>query len=319
MARNRIKRPAPVLAHSSSKLRREHYVFLYSFPDRGCGAFYAPDSSALFVSSIQTLTGASSGPWVKPPQPRPCGPWAQATMATAVDPSADQTGAPESPLQAPASRPGGIGGPDEDGRGGLADGEGHAAQNPARRPVAFARRAVAGDDRWRADRGRAALPDRSADKAGVERPRGADQRKVDRLDASLNGVGAVAGMGDRRVNRNDDGLARLVAIMDRHVAQRPDTMGGGEGMRGLSTRAEQKPALPPPRSRTIATRSAKRLSGAAPTSARAEVSGARACATSTRASATGGWRGEVMGAFHAPERVALQSFDDQIVAAFSPL
>src|SRR5271157_237938 len=59
------------------------------------------------VSSIQPLTGASSGPWVRPPQPRPCGAWAQATIAIAVDPSADQIGAPESPLQAPASRPAG--------------------------------------------------------------------------------------------------------------------------------------------------------------------------------------------------------------------
>ena len=45
-------------------------------------------------------------------------------------------------------------------------------------------------------------------------------------------------------------------------------------MRGPSTSAEQKPALSPPRINTIATRSAKRLSGAAPTSARAGASGA---------------------------------------------
>ena len=48
--------------------------------------------------------------------------------------------------------------------------------------------------------------------------------------------------------------------------------------RGLNTRAEQKPALSPPRISTIATRSAKRLSGSAPTSARAGASGAASAA-----------------------------------------
>ena len=49
--------------------------------------------------------------------------------------------------------------------------------------------------------------------------------------------------------------------------------------RGLNTRAEQKPALSPPRISTIATRSAKRPSGSAPTSARAGASGAASAAT----------------------------------------
>src|SRR5579863_7627734 len=51
-------------------------------------------------------------------------------------------------------------------------------------------------------------------------------------------------------------------------------------MRGLRTRAVQKPASPPLRISTIATRSAKRPSGSAPTSARAEANDARSAATS---------------------------------------
>ena len=35
-------------------------------------------------------------------------------------------------------------------------------------------------------------------------------------------------MGDRRVDRNDDGRPRGVAIVDRHVPERPHAMGGGE-------------------------------------------------------------------------------------------
>ena len=113
----------------------------------------------------------------------------------------------------------GIGGPDQDGGSGLADGEGHAAQGPARRPVALTRRAIAGDDRRRADRRRFAFADRRSDKARVERPRGADQREVDRFDAGLNGVGAVARVSDRRVDRNDDRRPRGVAIMDRQIRE----------------------------------------------------------------------------------------------------
>ena len=82
-------------------------------------------------------------------------------------------------------------------------------------------------------------------------------------------------------------------------------------MRGLSTRAEQKPALPPPRSRTIATRSAKRLSGAAPTSARAGSRAAPRARRRARASATGGGEARSWARLHAPERVALQSFADR--------
>src|SRR5580658_488641 len=85
-------------------------------------------------------------------------------------------------------------------------------------------------------------------------------------------------------------------------------------MRGESTRAEQKPALSPPRIRTIATRSAKRLSGLAPTSARAGARSAASAVTSAnnrieRAIA------EVIARFHAPERAGLQL----IIAVFSPL
>ncbi len=61
--------------------------------------------SVRLAPSIQSLSGASLGPWVSPPQPRPFGACAQAAMATAVLPSADQIGAPDSPEQAPAGRP----------------------------------------------------------------------------------------------------------------------------------------------------------------------------------------------------------------------
>ena len=50
-------------------------------------------------------------------------------------------------------------------------------------------------------------------------------------------------------------------------------------MRELKTSAEQKPASSPPRISTMATRSAKRPSGAAPTSARAGASGATSAAS----------------------------------------
>jgi hypothetical protein len=49
--------------------------------------------------------------------------------------------------------------------------------------------------------------------------------------------------------------------------------------RGFNTRPVQKPALSPPRINTIATRSAKRPSGSAPMSARADVNGAAIAAT----------------------------------------
>ncbi len=64
-----------------------------------------PPPSLRSVSSIHLLSGASRGPWVRPPQPRPFGTCAQVAMATAVVPSADQLGAPDSPDQAPASGP----------------------------------------------------------------------------------------------------------------------------------------------------------------------------------------------------------------------
>src|SRR5271168_2574584 len=76
--------------------------------------------------------------------------------------------------------------------------------------------------------------------------------------------------------------------------------------RGLNTRAEQKPALSPPRIKTIATRSAKRLSGSAPTSARAGASGAASAATIASDRIVRA-RGGVIGGLHAPERAALQS------------
>ena len=53
-------------------------------------------------------------------------------------------------------------------------------------------------------------------------------------------------------------------------------------MRGLSTRPVQKPALSPPRISTIATRSAKRPSGSAPTSARAGAPDAASATTSVK-------------------------------------
>src|SRR5277367_7148211 len=89
--------------------------------------------------------------------------------------------------------------------------------------------------------------------------------------------------------------------------------------RGLNTRAEQKPALSPPRISTIATRSAKRLSGLAPTSARAGARGAATAATAAnnrieRAIA------EVIAQVHAPERAGLQSLASdrrRLFAAFA--
>ena len=57
------------------------------------------------VSSIQPFSGASSGPCVSR-RTAPMRRLRQATIAIAADPSADQTGAPESPLQAPAASAG---------------------------------------------------------------------------------------------------------------------------------------------------------------------------------------------------------------------
>ena len=73
--------------------------------------------------------------------------------------------------------------------------------------------------------------------------------------------------------------------------------------RGLKTRPVQKPALSPPRISTIATRSAKRPSGSAPTSARAGASGPASAVTNASDRRK---RGEATssGPFHAPERLA---------------
>ena len=98
----------------------------------------------------------------------------------------------------------------------------------ARRPVALARRAIARDDGGRADRRRPAIRDRRGGEARVERPRRPDQSEIDRFDARLDRIGAVERMGDRRVDRNDDRRSRGVAIMDRHVPQGSQTMGGGQ-------------------------------------------------------------------------------------------
>src|SRR5271166_2659852 len=58
-----------------------------------------------------------------------------------------------------------------------------------------------------------------------------------------------------------------------------------KSVRELRTSAEQKPASPPPRMRIIATRSANRPSGAAPTSARAAGNGAAEVASKVASAA----------------------------------
>ena len=99
----------------------------------------------------------------------------------------------------------------------------------ARRPVALARRAIARDDRRRADRRRPAIGDRSRRRSvggsGRSRP---DEGEIDRFDPRLDRVGAVERMGDRGVDRNDDRRSRGVAIVDRHVPQGSQAMGGGQ-------------------------------------------------------------------------------------------
>ena len=149
-------------------------------------------------------------------------------MAIAADPSADQIGRAGIAI-AGAGRPSGrIGGPDENGGRRLADGKRYAAQLPARRPVALARRAIARDDRRRADRRRPAIGDRRAGETRGKRPHRPDKSEVDRFDPRLDRVGAVKRMGDRRIDRNDDRRSGAVAIMDRHVPQGSQTMGGGQ-------------------------------------------------------------------------------------------
>ena len=65
-------------------------------------------------------------------------------------------------------------------------------------------------------------------KREVERPRRPDEGEVDQFHARLDRVGAVERMGDRGVDWDDDRRSRCVAIMDRHVAQGSQTMGGGQ-------------------------------------------------------------------------------------------
>ena len=136
-----------------------------------------------------------------------------------------------------ARRPSGrISGPNENRRRRLAHGKRDAAQLPARRPVALARRAIAGNDGGRADWRRTAIGDRRAGEARGKRPRRPDKSKINGFDPRLDRVSAVERMGDGRINGDDDRPIRGVAIMNRHIPQGSQTMGGGQ----KNTRAQHQ-------------------------------------------------------------------------------